>query len=258
MEFDFLANKIANFVDSSPLNRVDEIGLTRIFYRPLIGIANANDPMFLQLKDPDVIGPHHFLPAEWLHNAKVVLSYFLPFSTEVRLANSINGLPANEWVYGRIEGEVLNNALRTYIVNLVKENGGTSVAPVLDSRFSVVDRRSNWSERHIAYIAGLGTFGLSKSLITKKGCAGRYGSVVMGIQMRPTCRDYNGIYDYCTICGECISRCPSGAITLQGKDVSICSNYIDKEVLPRFTPRYGCGKCQTAVPCEFQLPGQIG
>jgi hypothetical protein len=24
--------------------------------------------------------------------------------------------------------------------------------------------------------------------------------------------------------------------------------------LARFRPRYGCGKCQTGVPCEHQIP----
>ena len=254
MELKILIDGITNFVDNSQLNTVNEIGLNRIFDCPIIGVADAKDPMFVQLQNPDVIGPHHLLPNDWLNNAKSVISYFLPFTNEVRQANSEQGLPAIEWVYARIEGEVFNNALRNYIVDIVKQNGSNANAPAVDSRFSVVDRRSNWSERHIAYIAGLGTFGLSKALITKKGCAGRFGSVVMDVQIPPTPRDYNGIYDYCTMCGECIRRCPSNAITQQGKNNSTCSNYIDKEILPRFAPRYGCGKCQTAVPCEFSLP----
>jgi len=254
MELKTLADEIAGFVGNSRLNTVNEIGLKRIYDYPIIGVADAQDPMFVQLQNPDVVGPHHFLPSDWLNNAKSVISYFLPFSKEVRQANAEQGLPAIEWLYGRIEGEEFNNALRNYIVDIVNQNGGKAIAPVVDSRFSVVDMRSNWSERHIAYIAGLGTFGLSKSLITKKGCAGRFGSVVMDVQIPPTPREYNGVYDYCTMCGECIRRCPSAAITQQGKDSSICLNYFDIEILPRFAPRYGCGKCQTAVPCEFGLP----
>ncbi|NLM20297.1 MAG: epoxyqueuosine reductase [Peptococcaceae bacterium] len=254
MELRILADEITGFVDNSQLNTANEIGLNRIFDYPIIGVADAKDPMFVQLQNPDVIGPHHLLPSDWLNNAKSVISYFLPFSKEVRQANSEHGLPAIEWVYGRIEGEQFNNALRNHIVDIVNQNGGKAIAPAVDSRFSVVGTRSNWSERHIAYIAGLGTFGLSKSLITKKGCAGRFGSVVLDVQIPPTLRDYKEIYDYCTMCGECIRRCPSTAITQQGKNDSTCSKYIGEEILPRFTPRYGCGKCQTAVPCEFGLP----
>ena len=36
---------------------------------------------------------------------------------------------------------------------------------------------STWSERHVAYVSGLGTFGLSGGLITAKGQAVRLGSV---------------------------------------------------------------------------------
>ncbi len=254
MELSNLSKEMADFINTTPLNRVEEIGLNRIFDVPIIGVADADDPLFAQLKAPEVIGPRHQLPSDWLKDAKVVVSYFLPFSEEIRIANRQAGLPATEWVYGRLEGEAVNDALRSFIVELVNRKGGSAVAPVLDRNFSVVDRRSNWSERHVAFIAGLGTFGLSKSFITEKGCAGRYGSVVMNIYLEATPRPYSGIYEYCTMCGECIMRCPSGAIKENGKDVVICATYQDNEIKPRFAPRYGCGKCQTAVPCEFQRP----
>jgi len=45
------------------------------------------------------------------------------------------------------------------------------MAPALDKRFVITDLQSNWSERHVAFIAGLGTFGLSRSLITPLGTA---------------------------------------------------------------------------------------
>lgn len=119
MELKILIDGITNFVDNSQLNTVNEIGLNRIFDYPIIGVADAKDPMFFRLQNPDVIGPHHLLPSDWLYNAKSVISYFLPFSNEVRQANSEHGLPAIEWVYARIEGEVFNNALRNYIVDIV-------------------------------------------------------------------------------------------------------------------------------------------
>mgnify|MGYP001123979980 CR=1 FL=1 len=254
MKVDNLSMRMAEFVFNSPLNKVDEIRLTRIFDGPIIGVAAASDPLFTELKKPDVIGPAHCLPQDWLNDAKAVISYFLPFSKEIREANYDLGLPANEWVYGRIEGELLNNAVRNFIVDLIMQKEGIAVAPALHPSFSIVEKKSNWSERHVAFIAGLGTFGLSKSLITKKGCAGRYGSVILNLPMEPSSRDYSSIYEYCNMCGECINRCPSQAITMEGKKVLICSNYLDTVVKPKFSPRYGCGKCQTAVPCEYSIP----
>lgn len=78
---------------------------------------------------------------------------------------------------------------------------------------------SNWSERHVAFVCGLGTFGLSKGLITEKGIAGRLGSLIVSEKFAPRTREYTDIYEYCTRCGACIRRCPAGAISLEnGKE----------------------------------------
>ena len=159
----------------------------------------------------------------------------------------------------RIDGEVFNNVVRASLVEFLNSLGGEAVAPGLDSRFKIFGLYSNWSERHAAYAAGLGTFGLNKSLITAAGCAGRFGSAVTSLEITPTPRPYQDHFSYCPwltrgACGACIERCPSGAITEEGKDKAACSRYIDDVVKPLFTPRYGCGKCQTTVPCEDRIP----
>ena len=254
MKYEELVAQIHGFVEGNPLNRASDLNIEQIFALPLVGTASAGDPFFLELKDPGVVGEHHLLPTEWLKGARTVISYFLPFTERVTAANHIPGLPAEEWLYGRIEGEEFNRALRQFISDLIREEGGSSVAPLLDSRYNVVENRSNWSERHVAFIAGLGTFSLSKSLITEKGCAGRYGSVIIDLPMSLTHRKYRDIYEYCNFCGECIERCPSKAITTEEKDVSVCAHYINTEIIPRYKPRYGCGKCQTSVPCEDKIP----
>jgi epoxyqueuosine reductase QueG len=112
----------------------------------------------------------------------------------------------------------------------------------------------NWSERHVAHAAGLGTFSMPGGLITKRGVAGRLFSVVAPCAAEPTPRDYSDIYEYCVRCGKCVQRCPVGAIMKDmRKDALLCSAHLDvpKEKL---APYYGCGKCQTAVPCERSVP----
>lgn len=241
------------FVLESSFNRVSELDGLTIFAAPLVGITSADDPLFTVLKQNDVVGPNHMSPKEWLSEAQSVISYFLPFSQEVRIANRPFGHAAKEWLYGRIEGELVNNALRKYLVEHFESFGYTAVAPALDRRFRVIERRSNWSERHAAYIAGLGTFSLSRSLITERGSAGRIGSVIVSMPLKPTERPYTKMDEYCSMCGACILRCPPLAISETGKDNAVCSAYLDR-VLSRFQPRYGCGKCQTGVPCEYQRP----
>lgn len=256
MDIKNLLEQMCHLIDESPSNKVSEkdIILEKIFDYPLVKVAKASDPLFGKLKEPEVIGRHHLSPSEWLADARSVISYFLPFSKKVREANHIPRWPALEWLYGRIEGEEFNKLMLQYIINLVSESDGKAIAPILDPRYKARDLKSNWSERHAAYIAGLGTFSLSKSLITAKGCAGRYGSIITDLAINPSKRAYTELEDYCNRCGECIKRCPAGAVTEKGMDVQICLNYYNDEITPRYSPRYGCGKCQTAVACENIIP----
>jgi len=245
--------KIANFVETSELNFIADLDGMQIYENPIIGVAASDDPLWKTLKEPSVVGPHHRTPRDWMPGAKSVISYFLPFSEAVRKSNRTKGMPSKEWLYGRWEGELFNNALRSFIVESIEDQGYKAVAPVLEEEFKLVNHRSNWSERHVAFIAGLGTFSISYSLITNKGTAGRFGSVVIDKKLEPNKREYTELMEYCDGCGTCISRCPSSALTHEGKDKERCSNFLNK-VLKRNNPRYGCGKCQTAVPCEFENP----
>ena len=248
--------KISEYLSGLPENRVAELGNLEIFSPPLVAFASATDSIFTTYKDPNVIGPQHLAPTEWLPGARTVISYFLPFSERVRGSNgSCEGLPSKEWVYGRYEGEMVNDEVRRFISAEIEKIGGRAIVPSFDSaRYAVVNRRSTWSERHAAYAAGLGTFSLGRSLITKKGCAGRYGSVITDLDLKPNHRLYTSVHEYCNDCGECIRRCPAGAIQTWGKDLALCAEYQDTHVKPKFIPRYGCGKCQTAVPCEAGIP----
>ncbi|TCL75174.1 hypothetical protein EDC14_1003105 [Hydrogenispora ethanolica] len=241
------------YIQESPLNRVPALDGMRIFEAPLLAAAGAADPLFEGLKAAEAVGAHHLSPRQWLEGARTVIVYFLPFTGRVREANRPLGLPATEWLYGRIEGEQMNCSLSERLVQYLTACGYQAVAPGRDERFAVRDRRSNWSERHVAFIAGLGTFSLSRSLITRSGSAGRIGSVVTDLELPPTQRAYEALDEYCSRCGACIVRCPPLAIDEQGKDNAICGAYLDR-VLARYRPRYGCGKCQTGVPCESKIP----
>ena len=73
---------------------------------PILGVADAADPLFERYKSWDVIAPFHMTPDEWLPGAKSVISLFFPLSERVRASN--RGAPAEtsyEWLYARIEGQ---------------------------------------------------------------------------------------------------------------------------------------------------------
>lgn len=254
-----LEERLAQFVGTDPRNAMPAHNGMRIYDAPLVGFAAADDPLFFEFQKPGVVGERHLPPAAWLPGAKTVISVFLPFTEEVRKSNRAPGLPSEEWASARIDGEAFCNAGRRFLLALLGEMGADAVAPALDPRFSVKNRVANWSERHVAYAAGLGTFSLSRTLITKKGAAGRLFSVVTSLCLPPTERAYATYYAYCSYlargkCGACIRRCPPGAITTAGKDHALCSDYLDNVVLPLFAPRYGCAKCGVGTPCEKGIP----
>jgi len=263
------------FVENSKYNYIEkEIAITekivgmKIYDSPIFGFGNADDEYFTRLKDSAVVGDHFRLPKEWLPQAKTVISLFLPFTENVKKGNYLDDKwPSPEWLHGRIEGQKLLNNLCRYLQAELINAGYSSIVPSLDADFwsklyadgseaNLLSFTSNWSERHVAFICGLGTFGLSKGLITKKGIAGRFGSIVTELQIPPDERSYEDTYEYCSKCGTCIKQCPVNAISLEnGKDHNICSRFLDITA-KKYKPRYGCGKCQVNVPCESCIPPQ--
>lgn len=247
-----------NYVGSEKALSTSVIGL-RIFDPPLLGVADARDPLFEKMKEASVIGQHFLVPTEWLPQAKSVISFFLPFTKEVRDSNKkIANWPSLEWLHARIEGQAFVLDLCRYLDSILLEAGHTNIIPATDPRFTMNDKpptfTSNWSERHVAFVAGLGTFSLSKGLITKKGMAGRFGSVITSLELATDKRKYTEIDEYCNHCGVCMENCLVNAISYeQGKKHEPCGAYID-ETAVKFSPRYGCGKCQVNVPCEKEIP----
>ncbi|TCS77345.1 epoxyqueuosine reductase [Pectinatus cerevisiiphilus] len=262
-----IQEKVNEFISKSPLNIIEHLDTLsstpnsvepmKIYELPLIGIASAEDSLWDTFKNSNVIGPDHMTPNEWLPGAKSVISYFLPYTARIRAANRIEKITATEWLYGRWEGEFLNQALRQFIIDLFEKNGNSALAPALDKRFTVKNLRANWSERHVAFVAGLGTFSLSRSMITAKGAAGRFGSVIVSSSLEPTKRSYTKFDEYCIKCMACAKRCPPQAINKLGKDNERCRIHLSKEK-EMYSPRYGCAKCQTKVPCEDRIPIQFG
>jgi epoxyqueuosine reductase QueG len=120
---------------------------------------------------------------------------------------------------------------------------------------------STWSERHAAYAAGLGSFGLSRSFITPLGSAGRFASIITDCPLPITVINRPEPFAHCLhfsrgICGACIKRCPGEAIRSRGMIKKDCSAFLDG-VLAENSPRYGCGKCQTKVPCSRGIPIEV-
>lgn len=255
---DFISNDFSNQI-SKDIALSPDLTDVKMYDLPLIKIGDANDPYFEKVKER--IGQHFMTPHEWLPNADSIISIFLPASSKIRTDNYIdNDWPSSSWLHARIEGQMMIAKLSQFLKSLLEKEGYQAVIPTLDPRFFAreglpeateeLQFTSNWSERHVAFICGLGTFGLSKGLISEKGVAGRYTSLITNLSLPKDKREYQDLYEYCSMCGICARNCPAKAISIEnGKDHIKCSAYLNL-TRERFSPRYGCGKCQIKVPCE--------
>lgn len=255
----------------------------RFFSKPLLGVAWGADELFRSFRD--IIGPFHWLPVEVLQAAFPgdyfreeevrVICYALPIEESTRRANSKQKkFPHRKWMLTKIHGEGFNELLRAQLVQWISQKGYRAIAPVLHPgflQFPLVNGEitSNWSERHVCFAAGLGTFGLSRGLITQAGVAVRLGTIVTDMPLRPTPRNYSFPHEHCLFfsrgeCGLCMERCPAKAITPQGQNKLKCQAH-QMEALRRKGPCLGlgrhisglhlsCGLCQTGVPCQDRWP----
>jgi len=241
-----LAEKVEELI-----NRQIENAKTITQYRkPLIGFASAHDPLFDRMKE--IVGPHHLHPTELLPSAETVIAFFLPFAEEIINANRKDSEIAREWAVAYIE---TNDLIKTISSELKKELtplGIDVVTQPATHNFNEQDLTASWSNKSMAYVAGLGTFGINHLLITKAGCAGRFGSTVISAKIpaspRPSIE--NCLYIRDSKCQFCVKNCPTAALTLEGLDKQRC--YTRLLEVDKLFPDLGlcdvCGKCAVG-PC---------
>jgi epoxyqueuosine reductase len=272
----FITAAIKEFARSSPANRMPG-SREGIFDEPLVRFADGDDPLFTEYKT--IITPTHLTPREALAQAYEikpeelaarlsVISWILPITASTRESNrQQTDIPSRPWSYTRWYGEHFNDALRDYVVRLLKQMGYRAAAPVSQPYFQQLTNEagalSNWSERHVAYAAGQGTFSLSDGFITERGISHRCGSVVTDLELPASPRTAKNPYAACLFyadgsCKTCIERCPAGAITEAGHDKIKCAEY-QYGKLGYLLEEYevgvaGCGLCQVQVPCEMRDP----
>jgi epoxyqueuosine reductase len=274
----WLKSVIDDFLQRSPENTLQDTAHEKAFETCLIGFSKGDDPLYTAYKQ--YVGPFHWTPLEIFSKAfptsrvkaedLSVISWILPHREATKSDNrKETSYPSERWARARIFGEQVNVKLRRALVTALQDRGYEVVAPQLFPDWSVKPTEtyvlaSTWSERHAAHASGLGTFGLCDGLITPLGKAMRAGSVVAGIRIPPTPRPYSDHQAYCLyfsrgICGQCISRCPVGALSEKGHDKMKCREFL-KPVTEEFVKSryefdgYGCGLCQTDVPCESKIP----
>jgi len=280
---EMVKQSIREFIASSPKNRFVEGFEGLIWEEAIVGFASGDDPIFDLYKSK--VGEFHLTPLEAFQkdfpeesiqaSDLSVISFSLPMTGETKDSNRSQILyPSKRWLRVRAEGDEFIFSIRQFLIDQFAKYGILAISPNKPGHWMKKQNQqyglaSTWSERHIAYACGLGTFGLCEALITAKGKAHRLGSVIAKVHIPPTGRPYSDHHAYClhfhkgneNACMACAKRCPVGAITKEGHDKIKCKEQLNAShtiAMERYSlDMYGCGLCQVDVPCENGIPGRI-
>jgi epoxyqueuosine reductase len=270
---------ITDYVAKSPTNSLRNAENEKVWDDPLVGFSRGDDPIYQFYKED--IGSFYWTPLEIFKltfpeiSAKPdelsIISWVLPQTESIKAdLRKQATTPSEKWVRARLYGGEFIDEMCKHVADTLAKSGCPAVAPSISKTYNGIESingkyglASQWSERHAAYASGLGTFGLCDGLITPKGKSMRCASVVAHIKTPSSPRPYKDHHAYCLFytkgsCGMCMSRCPAGAVTKSGLNKITCRQQcIATTVYARKQfglNCYGCGFCQTGVPCESRIP----
>ncbi len=192
---------------------VRDIGRPDLYREPLVGFASAKDPTLLNIKE--IVGPWHDTPEEQLPGAKTVIAFSVPFTEKVAYDPNeaqFSGLIWSEaYVLINKNFDIISEA----IADLIRASGYEAATVKATNNYDPADLKVSWSHRTAAKAAGLGDFGRNRILITEKGSAVRYCSLLTTAELEPTgpyegpkCLGLDG-----GDCTRCLEACPVDALT---------------------------------------------
>ena len=250
--------ELAKVIDEAISTFEDENGIKNFWEPPLLAALSASHPLVPGLKQS--VSPSHLLPDELLPGAKSVVVFFIPLANRIIDSNLAGEAASEEWALSY----VLTNSLLGFISDEMEKvlagHGFQAAKIAATHNFDKATLMSRWSHRHLAWIAGLGSFCLNNMLITSKGCCGRFGSLVtdadcgaLGIKAASGPQNERCLNKSHGSCGLCQKKCPVGAYGDDGKfDRHKCYEACLKnaEIHKTIGPADVCGKCLVGLPCS--------
>jgi epoxyqueuosine reductase len=173
---------------------------------PLVGVADVErweNPPFMPWM------PEAFYPKSIYPEARSVIVIGLPITLPI--------LETSPSIFYRELYTTVNTLLDQYtyrLANFLNEKGHPSLFVPRDGYGSIKVLKDHpiafFSQRHAAFLAGLGTFGVSNMILTPKyGPRVRFGSVLTAAKLPP---DHLLETELCTRCMRCVDMCPSKAL----------------------------------------------
>jgi epoxyqueuosine reductase QueG len=251
-------NEIIELIKSTITNYYKKSNIQNMWKEPIIEIISANNEKIDSLKQS--VSSEHLMPNDILPGAKSIISFFIPFKEEIIESNTIGDVVSEKWVLSYIETNNLIKKINDEIEILMEQNGYKAGKIPATHNFDKAQLISNWSHRHIANIAGIGTFGINNMLITKEGCCGRLGSIILNYELKEY-KDLSQVNEKCLSkkdgsCGICQKKCIANAYENGLFDRQKCYAKLleNAEHHRKIGNADVCGKCMVGLPCSSKEP----
>jgi epoxyqueuosine reductase QueG len=251
-------NDIIEVIKSTVINYGKNNQLNNMWKEPIIELISTQNEKLNILKK--AVSLEHLMPYDILSDAKSIISFFIPFDNRIVESNIKGTKSSEEWVMAYIKTNDLIKIINDDIEILMDKNGYKTGKIPATHNFDEEKLISNWSHRHIAYIAGIGTFGINNMLITNNGCCGRFGSIIINyklekyketVEIKEKC--LNKLYGSCGICQKkCIMQAYENNNFNRKKCYKKCLE--NSAYYKNIGYADVCGKCLVGLPCSIKDP----
>jgi len=242
----------------STISGYEKTNQIKIWRKPVIKIISAKNKKLRELKQ--IVSAEHFMPCDILPDAKSIIIFFIPFKKNIVKSNISGTLASKEWALAYIKTNELISEINNKIEALMGNNGYKTGKIPATHNFNKKTLISGWSHRHIAYIAGMGAFGINNMLITTKGCCGRFGSIIISYEFKKY-KKPGKVKEKCLNklkgnCGICQKRCVANAYENNVFNRKKCyKQCLENEKYNKETGYADvCGKCLVGLPCSLREP----
>ncbi len=229
----------------------------RDWWRPPLLVTARADDRFDILST--IAADNHLLPFELLPDAETVIVFFIPFQQSLGKENADGQFPCRNWALAYEATNELIGLMADKIAAYLVDRGFQVAQTPATHNFDPKKLVARWSHKHLAFVSGLGRFGINAQMITPAGCAGRLGSLVTNavIADSPLVDDDElCLHKRGEACLACVSRCPVQAVAESGIDRQRCwdrliFNRTRLDALAGMQDStHVCGKCVVDLPCS--------
>jgi epoxyqueuosine reductase QueG len=151
--------EITKIIQSTIIDVENSGKLGKMWKDPIIEIISVKNEKLNILKE--VVSSEHLTPYNILSDAKSIVCLFIPFDDSIVKSNINTILASEKWAIAYIRTNELIKTINDNIEILMKQKGYIAGKIPATQKIDEGKILSDWSHRHIAYIAGIGTFGIN-------------------------------------------------------------------------------------------------